>query len=321
MNPIRLLTAREIECRVAQISKRGDGLSLLLYKDARCDMAILDETFGPMNWQRRHTRDNANCVVSIWDDEKRQWVEKEDTGTESNTEAEKGLASDSFKRACFNVGIGRELYTAPFIWVTPPNCEIKKDDSGRVSCRDRFEVQEIGYNEHREINRLVIVNAKTHNVAYEYGKASGDQKGRSKAAAKTDAQNPAAALKAPDNGTQAPRKPSMTGSGQMATPEQIAYIRDKASDEDYLAIMEEFGAQLENLTANDAAREIQRIEASLKSKEHPTCDRCGSIITGVALPDGTKMTGAELIGKSKLTYGGVYCYNCMCELKKNRKAG
>ena len=101
-NLFRYLTADEIECRVATVSEKG--CSLLLYKDARCDMNILDETFGPMNWRRSHTRDNANCIVSIWDAEKQQWIDKEDTGTESFTEKEKGLASDSFKRACFNWG-------------------------------------------------------------------------------------------------------------------------------------------------------------------------------------------------------------------------
>ncbi len=112
----RNLKADEIDCRIATISEKG--LSLLLYKDARCDMNILDETVGILNWQRSHTRDNANCIVSIWDNEKNQWISKEDTGTESYTEKEKGLASDSFKRACFNWGIGRELYTSPFIWIS-----------------------------------------------------------------------------------------------------------------------------------------------------------------------------------------------------------
>lgn len=111
----RNLNADEIECRVQSV--KNNGFSLLLYKDARCDMIILDEQVGPMNWKREHTRDNKNCIVSIWDKDKSQWISKEDTGTESNTEKEKGLASDSFKRACFNWGIGRELYTAPFIWV------------------------------------------------------------------------------------------------------------------------------------------------------------------------------------------------------------
>ena len=110
----RKLKETEIDVRVATVTAKG--VSLLLYKDARCDMNILDETVGPYNWKREHTRDNANCIVSIYDSEKKEWISKEDTGTESFTEKEKGLASDSFKRACFNWGIGRELYTAPFIW-------------------------------------------------------------------------------------------------------------------------------------------------------------------------------------------------------------
>ena len=98
----RTLRADEIDVRVGSV---GNGnATLLLYKDARCDMNILDETVGPMNWERKHLRENANCIVSIYDEDKKSWVSKEDTGTESNTEAEKGLASDSFKRACFNWG-------------------------------------------------------------------------------------------------------------------------------------------------------------------------------------------------------------------------
>lgn len=100
----RTLHADEIDCRVSTVSAKS-GCSLLLYKDARCDMNILDDTVGPMEWMRQHERDNANCIVSIWDTDKQQWISKEDTGTESNTEAEKGLASDSFKRACVNWGM------------------------------------------------------------------------------------------------------------------------------------------------------------------------------------------------------------------------
>ena len=122
----RALRADEVELRVSTCSAKG--FSLLLYKDARCDQNILDETVGAMNWQRHHSRENANCIVSIWDDDKKQWIEKEDTGTESFTEKEKGLASDSFKRACFNWGIGRELYTAPFIWISG---NTTKNDKGK----------------------------------------------------------------------------------------------------------------------------------------------------------------------------------------------
>ncbi len=76
----RALEAHEIDCRVGTASEKG--CSILLYKDARCDMNILDEAVGPMNWQRRHERDNANCIVSIWDEEKKQWISKEDAGTD-----------------------------------------------------------------------------------------------------------------------------------------------------------------------------------------------------------------------------------------------
>lgn len=156
----RTLYANEIDCRVAQISEKG--LSLLLYKDARVDQNILDEKVGAMNWQRHHLRDNANCVVSIWDSEKKQWIEKEDTGTESFTEAEKGLASDSFKRACFNWGIGRELYSAPFIWISANDCDIKQGRNGKYQCYDKFYVEQILYDDNRNIVALSIKNASNN---------------------------------------------------------------------------------------------------------------------------------------------------------------
>lgn len=158
-NMFRLLRADEVDARVGTV-KNGKGVSLLLYKDARCDQNVLDETVGPFNWQRTHSRDNANCTVSIWDENKKQWISKEDTGTESNTEAEKGLASDSFKRACFNWGIGRELYTAPFIWIAGDTDKLKYE---------RFTVTELGYSDDRSINRLVITDKKG-DVVYSFGK-------------------------------------------------------------------------------------------------------------------------------------------------------
>ena len=157
MLEFRKLRADEIDIRVAQISEKG--ASLLLYKDARCDMNILDETVTPMNWMRQHSRENANCTVSIWDAEKQMWISKEDTGTESNTEAEKGLASDSFKRACFNWGIGRELYTAPFIWVPADKLNII-DKNGRKSTYDKFVVEKIAY-EGNAISGIAIINQST----------------------------------------------------------------------------------------------------------------------------------------------------------------
>lgn len=164
----RPLKANEIECRVNQINEKG--LTLLLYKDARCDMNILDETVGANNWQRKHTRDNANCIVSIYDEDKKQWIDKEDTGTESNTEKEKGLASDSFKRACVNWGIGRELYTAPFIYIPADKCKITKNQKGKYGTYDKFRVEAIKYNDNREIIAISIKNQKNERVFVVGGK-------------------------------------------------------------------------------------------------------------------------------------------------------
>ena len=149
---IRLLKADEIECRIGTV-KEGKGISLLLYKDARADMKILDETFGMFGWEREHEVIDGNlyCTVRVWDDNNKRWISKQDVGTESNTEKEKGQASDSFKRACFNFGIGRELYTAPFIWIPA---------SKGYSKYEKFKVKEIGYNENREIDLLLIVDSK-----------------------------------------------------------------------------------------------------------------------------------------------------------------
>jgi len=158
----RTLKENEISCRVGTINE--NGLSLLLYKDARVDMDILDETVGAYNWKKEYLRDNANCKVSIWDDEKKEWISKEDTGTESNTEKEKGLASDSFKRACVNWGIGRSLYTAPFIYISKENCNIQKNDKGKYVTKDSFHVEKIKYNDKKEIIALAIKNQHNKRV-------------------------------------------------------------------------------------------------------------------------------------------------------------
>ncbi len=165
---VRLLRADEIECRVSVINERG--LSLLLFKDARVDRKILDETFTPFGWRRTHQSIDGNlyCTVEIWDKEKQQWISKQDVGTVSYSEKEKGQASDSFKRACFNWGIGRELYTAPFIWISAENVSIKPKGD-RYTTSEHFLVRAIDYNEEREISYLMIVNGKGKKV-FEMGK-------------------------------------------------------------------------------------------------------------------------------------------------------
>ena len=160
---LRLLRADEIECRVGVVNEKG--LSLLLFKDARVDQKILDETFTPFGWRRTHQSIDGNlyCTVEIWDEEKRQWIAKQDVGTTSYSEKEKGQASDSFKRACFNWGLGRELYTAPFIWISAGIASIQQKGD-RYITTDRFSVDSISYNEEREINGLVILNGKRDKV-------------------------------------------------------------------------------------------------------------------------------------------------------------
>lgn len=160
---IRLLKPSEIECRIGTF-KEAKGMSLLLYKDARVDMRILDEVFSPMGWERKHELIDGNlyCTISIYNEKTGTWISKQDVGTESNTEKEKGQASDSFKRAAFNWGIGRELYTSPFIWIP---------SSKGYTKYDKFLVKEIGYNDEREINYLVVNDSKG-NVAFKFGNKS-----------------------------------------------------------------------------------------------------------------------------------------------------
>ena len=163
----RTLRADEIECRIQSV--KPQGLILLLYKDARCDMNILDETVGMMNWKKSYQLIDGQlfCTIEIWDDEKKQWIGKQDVGVESNTEAEKGRASDAQKRSAFAFGIGRELYTAPFVWISSKDCNIKDG-----KCYDKFHVTKIGYDESRRINQLEIVNDKLNRVVFKMGKPS-----------------------------------------------------------------------------------------------------------------------------------------------------
>lgn len=151
MNGFRLLTADEIECRISQISDKG--LSLLLYKTARTDANMLDEKYGPFEWQNDFKVVDGVLYGGIGiSDNQGGFVWKWDAGTESNTEAEKGRASDAFKRAGFKWGIGRELYTAPRIWISADKCNIQNR-----KCYDTFEVEKIAYNDKQEISGISIL--------------------------------------------------------------------------------------------------------------------------------------------------------------------
>lgn len=169
MQKIRALKANEIEVRVQQVTEKG--AQLLVYKDSRCDKRILDETFGVFGWKNKYEeiKGNLYCTISIWDEDSKQWVDKCDCGVESFSEKEKGEASDAFKRAGFNVGIGRELYTRIFYFATVPTV---KNDKGKYDLKNKYEkfrVLEIETNEEQEkIEKIKIVDSKD-NVVFSYG--------------------------------------------------------------------------------------------------------------------------------------------------------
>ena len=181
---IRLLKAEEIECRASVVKE--SGLSLLLYKDARVDQRILDETFGPFGWKRSHQCMDGNlyCTVEVYDQASERWVSKQDVGTTGTAEKEKSQASDSFKRACFNWGIGRELYTAPFIWIPAAGAKIQKKGD-RFYCNDHFSVRSIGYGGEREIVSLAIANDTQGKTVFEFQPTKGQKAGRTDRAAGT----------------------------------------------------------------------------------------------------------------------------------------
>lgn len=170
MKKFRLLRADEIECRVQKCTERG--VILLLYKTARTDADLLDETVGPENWENDFKIVDGVLYGGIGINYNNISVWKWDAGTESNTEAEKGRASDAFKRAGFKHGIGRELYSAPFIWIGADKCSVK-ESKGRWACDDKFECTEIEYDDQERICGLTIcVKGK---VVYRY-EASGAKK-------------------------------------------------------------------------------------------------------------------------------------------------
>lgn len=151
----RKLKANEVEVRVGPVSAKG--LTLLLYKNSRVDMAILDETVGAMNWSRNQEviGQGLYCSVGIRD-ENGVWIFKSDVGTESNQDAVKGCSADAFKRACINWGIGRELYTAPHIFV------MNGDKYDKFTCTN------IGYGEDGSITDLTIYSKKEKKVVFNF---------------------------------------------------------------------------------------------------------------------------------------------------------
>ena len=159
----RPLKASEIDVRVGNVAKSGSGFFLLLYKNARVDQTILDETVGQWNWQCKYyqVKNTMVCSVGIYNEERNEWLWK-DNGGDDDYQAEqvKAELSDAFKRACFNWGIGRELYYSPKIWV---------NQGGENDSKDHYSVKVIEYDTNKKITKLAIVNDKTKEIVYSYG--------------------------------------------------------------------------------------------------------------------------------------------------------
>ncbi len=174
------LKISEVEFRQGRVS--GNKVSYLAYKDARVDQNRLDEVVGPGYWQRKHEVIDGNlyCSVGIYNPDINQWVWVQDVGTPSNFEAEKGAASDAFKRACFNLGIGRELYDYPKITIDlKPGEEAKwlqlrweglTDDNGVVELR-AYSDNELRYSYKRQDNWKLegFMQENTQSILNNYG--------------------------------------------------------------------------------------------------------------------------------------------------------
>lgn len=158
----RTLRADEIEVRIGQNNKDKTAFSLLLYKTARTDAEVLDETVGAWNWQKKfyQVKNTMFCSIGIKDTDTGEFIWKDDCGDDDfQTEQIKGEASDSFKRAGFAWGIGRELYFGPkiTIWVNSGNKET-----------DRYSVKEVEFDKNKTMTKLTIVNDYSGEVAYSY---------------------------------------------------------------------------------------------------------------------------------------------------------
>lgn len=171
------LTKDDIEVRVKRVTEANGKVyaTLVLYKNARIDMNILDKVFGTFGWMRRHEVLDGKlfCTISVWSQTRQMWIHKQDVGiSENDIQSQKTEASDSFKRACVNLGIGRELYTAPNIITTLNSTEFYvKGQGGKITCKStlKFSVGHIAYDDNGRISELVIVDKKG-NIRFRYKK-------------------------------------------------------------------------------------------------------------------------------------------------------
>jgi hypothetical protein len=196
MKEIPILKASDIEARVQQVftNARGASAMLLLYKSARTDMRILDDVYGPMNWKRAHEVINGSmfCTISIWDEEKKEWISKQDVGVPSNRDSKKGEASDAFKRAGFNWGIGRELYDAPTIFVSLDPSELNGE---KLKSSVGFVVTEVAYDRATHSFRRLVISDRNGRVRWEMGAGGTSTQSPAPAGSSGNLERPASQLR------------------------------------------------------------------------------------------------------------------------------
>lgn len=177
------LDITEIDFRVQSVNKGGYA-TILAYKDARVDMKRLDDVCGVEYWQKKYDLidNHLFCSVGIWNEKLNQWIWKQDVGTESNTEKEKGEASDAFKRACFNLGIGRELYEYPLIQVQliQGQADEKLNEFDKVTGKPtwNFKLKEWVWFSQFTDGKLTYLGCKDNNgkVRFQFGKLNNELK-------------------------------------------------------------------------------------------------------------------------------------------------
>lgn len=272
----RLLRADEIELRVGQYAE-GKGCSLLLYKTARTDMDILDETYGPGEWECAYMeiKGTLYCAITV------HGVTKSDCGTESNQEAEKGEASDAFKRAGVRWGIGRELYTAPFVWIREADFETKIVKGKRVP-KDSFSVRAIKYDDARRIAGLKIINERTRKVVYVYGNLTTDKPVRDRQVAEKK-------LESTDDGAETRINAGFAAAVEAA--ENAAIVCDAC------------GAEIDRTQAEYTYRRYgkKKLCKACQNKAAPDqykCSACGN------------MVDYDCASETKKLYGRVLCMVC-----------
>lgn len=117
--------ADQIEWRVGSTNQEKTKGLALAYVTNRAIQNRLDEVFGVFGWKnefKEWKQSSQICGISVFDDEKKEWITKWDGADDSQTEAVKGGLSDAMKRAAYQWGIGRYLYNLESVWVPIKPC-------------------------------------------------------------------------------------------------------------------------------------------------------------------------------------------------------